>query len=482
MNDFKLSDIYLGINDGKKEALYRQDFEKFFIDHDNMFEEVIKPNNFLILGRKGSGKTILAQYVKKISLNDSNWFCDVISYKDFRFHELLQLKTNDIAPNEYSAIWRWIILIDLAKRVIEDNGIEDAESKCKLNNFFKENYYSLDIDAKKVVEITKQNKINGSILKTIGGEHGTVSKLQESNYLAYLEDLERVIVNLLKTSKSRYTIFYDELDDRFKHDEFYTNSLISLIKTSDSLNTIFLEKEINAKIILLIRTDIFSLLNDTDLNKIKRINTIKIDWGDKVTPDSPLIKLVIEKAKRSNEILSKMRDYEIFNLLFPQAIKGVQPERFILERTFFRPRDVITLLNLIIEKYPNSKYFGWKGFVEVKAEYSEYFMEEIRNEMAGHLETIEIDQGIRLLKNYNQHFFRFEEIQDYYNKQKAHYSSLDLQRILKYFFKFNIVGNKWFNKFKNKDYYSWSHRDPKAEIDFDKQIVVHLGLREELSM
>ncbi len=485
MNNFKISDIYLGVNDGKKEALYRDDFEKFFIEYNNNYNEILKPEKFLIIGRKGSGKTILAEYVRKQSEKESNWFSDIKSYKDFRFHELVNFKTNDISPNEYSAIWRWIVLIDIAKLLFEDNGINESDSIKKLKTFFKENYYSLDIDAKKVIEINKNNKINGSILKeilNIGGEIGREIKFGEGNYLNYLEDLENVIIKLLKTSKSKYTLFYDELDDRFQNDEFYRNSLISLIKTVDSLNCEFLEKRIKFKIVLLIRTDIFSVLNDTDLNKLKIINTINISWGDRINNDSPLIDLIIKKAKKSNSFLNLYSDLKVFETLFPQDVKGVSPERFILERTFLRPRDIITLLNFIIEKYPNSKYFGWKGLYEIKNSYSEYLFDEVRNEMIGHISQEEIDQGLKLLKNYNQHFFKYSEIKSYFVRNQAFYDKLDLDKILSEFFKFNVIGNKWFNKFKGREYYTWAHRDNRAEIDFDKEIVIHLGLREHLSM
>jgi hypothetical protein len=102
--------------------------------------------------------------------------------------------------------------------------------------------------------------------------------------------------------------------------------------------------------------------------------------------------------------------------------------------------------------------------------------------MSGHLKQEEIDQGLKLLKNFNKHFFSFNELNSYYNRQKKHYPDIELEKLLVVFFKFNVIGNKWFNEFKRKEYYTWSHRDPKAEIDFEKQIVVHLGLREELSM
>ncbi|RNI29724.1 hypothetical protein EFA69_09240 [Rufibacter immobilis] len=485
MTQIRLSDIYLGVNDGKKEALYRNDFEKFFVDYNNNYADILKPQKYIILGRKGSGKTILAEFIKKQSESDPIWFCEIKSYKDFRFHELVNFKTNDISPNEYTSIWRWIVLIDFAKLIIEDNGIQDTENKRKLEKFFRENYYSLDIDAKKVIEITKGGKINGKILKEIldvGAEVNKQTKFTESSYLTYLEDLEKVVIKLLNNSNSNYTLIYDELDDRFQNDSFYKNSIISLIKTADSLNCAILEKRIKAKVILLIRSDIFSILNDTDLNKIKLTNTVSINWGDKVSPDSPLIHLIVQKAKRSTQYLNQFSDKEIFETLFPQNIKGVSPDRFILERTLFRPRDIITFLNLIIEKYPFSNYFGWKGFVELKAKYSEYFYDEIRNEMLGHISQEEIDQGLRLLKNFNKHFFHFDELNTYYERQKKHYPNIDLEKLLISFFKFNVIGNKWHNSFKNKEYYTWSHRDTKAEIDFDKQIVVHLALREQLSM
>lgn len=485
MKRLKLSDIYLGVNDGKKEALYRQDFEKYFVDYNNNYNDILKAEKYIILGRKGSGKTILAEYIRKQSENNPLWFCEIKSYKDFRFHELTNFINNDISPNEYTSIWRWIILIDFAKQIIEDNGIKDHKNIDKLEKFFKDNYYSLEIDAKKILEITKGGKIKGQILKEIlhiGGELYKQTKFVEGSYLMYLEDLEKVVFKLIGESISNYTLIYDELDDRFQNDEFYKNSIISLIKTADSLNCELLSKRNDAKVILLIRSDIFALLNDTDLNKIKLTNTIQINWGDRVNVDSPLIHLIVQKAKRSNQQLNQYSDYEVFKTLFPQDVKGVAPARFILERTLFRPRDIITLLNLIIDKYPHSSYFGWKGLLELKAKYSEYLYDEIRNEMLGHISQNEIDQGLKLLKNYNHHFFKFKDLKTYYDRHQSQYPEIDLEKIMLSFFRFNIVGNKWFNKFKNKEYYTWSHRDTKAELDFEKEIVIHLGLREQLSM
>jgi ABC-type lipoprotein export system ATPase subunit len=81
LKELKIESVYLGINDGKKEALYKNDFEKYFFDYNGIYEKALAADKFLIMGKKGSGKTILAEYIRKISESDSQWFCEVRSYK-----------------------------------------------------------------------------------------------------------------------------------------------------------------------------------------------------------------------------------------------------------------------------------------------------------------------------------------------------------------------------------------------------------------
>lgn len=480
-SEILLKNVFVGYNDGKKEALYRSDFERFFYNYEDIYSELNSKEKFIVLGRKGSGKTILAEYFRKKSVDEPCHFCDIRSYKDFKFHELVQLKSNDISPNEYISIWEWVILLDFARMTLQDNGIRDNKLKDKLDKFFKDNHYSISIDSQKIIEITKSNKIQGEAFH-IGGELAESKKYSASSYLNYLEDLKETVLGLLKNSSSSYTIFYDELDDRFRDESTYKNSIISLLKAADTINLKLLEFGSTSKVCILLRTDIFSILNDPDLNKLKSDNSIHIDWGNKVDLNSPLIHLILFKIRNSVPDLKDISDTELYPMFFPHDIKGIHPSRFLLERTFFRPRDVITYLGLIIDKYPDTKYFGWKSFLDLKKSYSAYFYEEVRNELSGHLDDSAINQGTILLKQFNRHHFSYKEIVDYFCKNHPQYKEVDLDKILRVFFKFSIIGNKWYNTFKRKDYHSWAYRDSKAEIDFSKDFVIHLGFREELSM
>ncbi len=333
MDRIRLKDIYLGENDGKKEAVYRSDFERFFIDIGKIYEKLKENKYFLVLGRKGSGKTYLGQYIKKIASQDALHFCDVSSYKDFKFQELIQLKSSDIKPNEYYEIWRWLLLLDLGKLCLSDEGIPECDAKKKLSSFFAANYNSLEIDAKKVIEITKKNQVRGGFLTSFV-DLSAGEKAEEGSYIDYIDDLEAVVFEILQNSKSRYTTIYDELDDRFRDDEYYRHSIISLLKAADHINLKSVERGIMAKAVILLRTDIFSIFNDPDLNKIKRVNAIKIDWGTRVAVSTPLINMVVLKAKKSSVLMSAMRDEEVFRSLFPQSINHISPERYMLERSF----------------------------------------------------------------------------------------------------------------------------------------------------
>lgn len=478
---YTLENFYLGQSDGKKEAIYRKDFENFFYNYNDSYQKAMKENIFLILGRKGTGKSILAEFIKKKSEEQPNLFCEVCSYKEFKFHELIHLKNNNIEPNEYISIWEWVLLLELAKLCLNDESLTDFDEQQTLSNFIEDNFFSLNLDAEKIVEVTKQKNINGEVLKIGAGYHKSTT-YETGSYLNYLERLKEVVFKLLKKSSNSYKLIYDEIDDKFRNESVYKNSITSLLKAVDKLNLKMLSENIEGKIMVLLRTDIYNLLNDPDLNKLSEDNAITIDWGTKVAQNSSLVDLILNKVQVSVSELSEYKRDELFISLFPQKIKGITPERFLLERTFFRPRDVIAYLNYIIRKYPKSKYFGWKAFLDLEDKYSEYFFREIRNEISGHKSDEFIDQGALLLKQFNKFHFDYKEIKPYYEKNKNLYPDIDLEEMLKTFFDFGVLGNKWYNEFKQKNYYSWAYRDNKATVDFDKTFVVHLGLRKELSL
>jgi hypothetical protein len=480
---YTINDIFLGEPDGKKEAAYNSDFENFFFDYNNLYLESMKQKVFIILGRKGTGKSILGEFIKKQSNDDPEWFCHLISYKDFQFHALIQLENGDIRPNEYISIWEWVLLIELAKLCLENKKLESYDEYEKLRVFFSENNFSMDLNTLKIIEITKQRNISGNVLRMVQGGGNYTVKSERGNYLNYIEDLRNVVIKLLKLSGAKYTLICDELDDRFRNENTYKDSIISLIKAADKLNLLMINNNIDCKVMLLLRTDIFNILRDNDINKIRETNAIEIDWGTTVSRDAALFDLIIYKAKQSiSELQEKTRD-EVYNALFSSNNNGVSFEKFLLGRTFFRPRDVIKFLNLARNQFPMSRSFNVNQLKKIEDKYSSYFLKEIKDELCGHVSDDIMETGFLLLKQFNRFHFSYSDIKCFYEKDKRFFNKIDLDEMLKIFFDFGVIGNKWFNEYKNKDYYLWSFRErDNVAIDYNKTFVIHLGLRRALSL
>lgn len=470
-----------GYNDGKNEARHVPSFEQYYFDYKGNYEKALRPDKFLILGKKGTGKSILAEYIKRNSEKDSCWFCDINSYKDFRFHELKYLKSEAISPNEYSTIWEWIILVQLAEIIVNDQAIS-AQKRGILENFLKNNFVGMRLNSNRIVKITKKNEIKGNILKNLLSLSGAKDTTYESgSYLDYLEDLNTCVVEALKESSSRYTLIYDELDDQFRDEEVYKSNLISLIKTVNNLNSQFLDCNIDAKVILLLRSDIFYVLNDPDLNKIEQDNSLKIEWGTSTDFNSPLIEMILLKIRKSCRGFSNYSNAKLYKILFPKTISNQNSVAYILGRTYLRPRDIVAYLNCIKDDYPNATSFKEKFFLIEEKKYSEYLYKEIKNELCGHFSEDKINQTLLLLKQYKKTKFKYRQIKSYYEEKKNMYPAIDLDESLTFLFDVGVIGNYWFNPASRKNYYTFIHRE-NAVVNFDRDFVIHPGLRKEFTL
>lgn len=62
---YKIRDIFIGYNDGKREATRLKDFEQYYFDYNGNVNKIVDSEKFLLLGKKGTGKSLLAEYIKK---------------------------------------------------------------------------------------------------------------------------------------------------------------------------------------------------------------------------------------------------------------------------------------------------------------------------------------------------------------------------------------------------------------------------------
>lgn len=475
-NPYKISDFFFWENDGEKEATYHKDFVKYFYTWKWYQAKLEELKYWLVLWRKWTGKSILWWYFHKKLKENSNKFSKVISYRDFKYNLLLDLEDNDIKPNQYISIWKFILFIYLGKLLLENESLKTSDYYIELESFISSNF-SLDINQNKILEIAINKSVKWELCwfwwKWI---HDV--KYEKWSYLNYLDKLEENILWLIKNSSADYNLILDDLDDRFRRNIDNKDALISLIKTVNYINLSLAKQWLNSKIITLLRTDIFSYLNDPDLNKIRSDNWIIINWWNTVNKHSELFKMLIHKVRESKNDFKKHSYTDLYNMLFPQWIWNISPEKFFLERTFFRPRDIIAYIKVIVDKYNDTKYIWYKAFQDWEREYSNYLLSEIENELIWHFDDIYIKEGFTLLKQFKKNKFSFIDINKYFLDNKSRFPNIDVEKILNIFFEFGILWNSWKNG--DKNFYSTIIRDERAEIDFDKDFVLHLWLRKAI--
>ncbi|WP_394220413.1 P-loop ATPase, Sll1717 family [Alteromonas gracilis] len=488
---FTLADVTKGSASGEDEADFLPMFHNYFYDYESNSTKVMEPHVFFLIGRKGTGKSLLAKFIEH-KFKDRNKhfdkFVKVGSFRNFKYHQLLEYKDEEFTEKEFFFIWKWCLLINISYQLISDQSCIETELVELLRTFLKENF-GLKINQKRVFDKSKNIKwtFGSSKVAQLSGQQD--SEISAGNYLDYLEDLEDVIISIGQSTNSQFTIFFDDLDDGFEGSEVYGNGICSLIYAVDELNRKFYRADFNGKFILLLRSDIFRALNSSDLNKYKMDNSLMLNWRPEERENSPLFDMLIHRvitALKLNKRIAPEQYNEVFYELFDDTIENRNTALWLLDRTFARPRDLVQLIKIAGEEFPSFNKCGAFALVKTKGLYSQYLYDDVRNEMKGHKSTEFVESSLSLLKGIGR---GFTITLDKIRKKKPHLFEVDggeenVKAMLSFLYRFSVIGNIYHKEGKNSEVasYSWSHREDQAEPDFDATFTIHQGIRIALKL
>jgi hypothetical protein len=480
----KLNDIFFGDPDGEKESAF-ENAAALFYDNDNMIESLSSKRKYFVVGRKGAGKTLLC-YAYKESVENENHTVDIITCKDISLEEMLQLKGSDDVHSEYKLFWEWMIYLIFAKiiAVNRDTTIPEYNS---IVDFLENNQISRDINAKKVIEETKKANFGGSIKGVLHTERGSEVKLANAEYFEYLGDLRDKVHACLRQTSLEHEVIVDNLDDRFSFNSTnYFSWLTSFISAVNDINVDFSKLDISARIVGVLRTDILACLNFPNSNKILMSSKVEIDWGDLEDRTSPLVKMIVHKARKSCPELEELDDRGVLHRLF----KGTDSEidrliSFILERTQLRPRDVIAFFNFAKERNGKMPYFIFDHFSSQLKSYSEYLLDEIKNEMSGHISDEDINELFTYISEFNITEFPYDKFEKFLSEERG-LNRDKIRTAVNALYNYGIIINHWTIKKENNaafsNYYKSSYRNSRSSLDKTKDVMVHKGLWRVMNM
>lgn len=476
-----LNSIIFGNSDGKKEAKLIPEFDDFFYNYGSMYERLNTDGKYLVLGRKGTGKTLLAYYLKRhLEKDSSENIIDIESAKNIHYQNLVRAKVEGENPREYYDIWRWILLLSLSKTILKNQSITSDANYLKLHKFINEELSTGSLSLEKIVDVSRKSIFEITIDFFKFSQEKAKEKIPV-HFTELIDPLFEVIKELANSIEGKAYYILDEIDDQFRlRDKQKRQIVIGLIKAVDDINTNLLDYNPNVKIVLLLRTDIFFQLNDSDLEKINQDSSVLLDWSTRDDYKSPAFEVILFKMKKSLGLDEDVTFKTIYDKYFYGTLsENTNPAQYLLDRTMIRPRDAITFMNIIKDRKPNLEIIKIDDMVSVEMYYSGYFKREIKNELLAHFNEIYIEDIFQLLKMNNRASFSFIQIRETYDRLKDRLKIPDLKRALEDMYEFGIIGN-YYETITGKPRIRFEYRDPGSIIDLDKVILLHKGLEREI--
>ncbi len=484
-----------GSVDADNDELLLQAFE----DHE-AFLDVLAGKRFLIVGKKGSGKTAI--FKKLLTISEPDYFCFGHTFSDYPWHyhdRQARLGIPDF--DKYTHSWKYLILLTAAKIILnQDQSLphDDAafEALARVERFVIDTYGSRDPDVTQIFTPTKTLKLkphfelDWKLLKAgISPEQvpmddlPTIVQEVNANLLSY-------VVGCLNPS-NRYFIAFDQLDLGFdpKTPE-YASRLIGLLLACRDINIAARQANKQLFVVVFLRDDIYDTLQFEDKNKVTENFLSLIEW------DTPRTSKTLQELmeKRFASVLGSTPDERVaWHDVFDESkeMPGHQTKyRHILDRTYLRPRDMIKFVNVVLKTYrarvkenlgADHGKFENPDLHNARPEYSDYLLAELDDEIHKHIPKYH--DYLELIRALGVWQFTSEEFADVHGK-RAGADLPDVTTILSELYHYSLIG---FYRPGGRGYggseYVFRYKEPRTRFDpTSTRFRVHTGLIDVLGL
>jgi Cdc6-like AAA superfamily ATPase len=467
-------DLLEELEEWKLEA--KLESSKRYFYHTRVVDRLSKGKKSYVIGRKGTGKTAISQYLA--SSAGEGEFAQKLSFKNFPFNTLYELEDSGFtSPNQYITLWKYLIYSSICKMLSRNKSV-DLGSRQKLQKLFND-----DLESAFPSAVAKWTGLNFDI-KILGNGIGVGANKNSSGdrkieISERVEILEKFIFGLVGSDK--YLILFDELDEDYKdiiepekYDK-YTELLTSLFKAVQDVRSRFRDRKVYP--IVFLRDDIYDILQDPDKNKWTDFK-VELDWNRESIKN--MLAFRISRAIDEN---SEPKSFEsVWKEVFDKgqvrygdrASKSMPIFEYITRSTQNRPRDYIRYIQVCASQALEE---GREKITPqiVKKEgksFSNYLKTEIEDEIHGAIP--EIKRILNLFTKLRKQTLSIGEFRELYESEVAsgNIPKRDYQFVLEILFMFSVIGNAP----KQKTHQVFRYKDKEARLNMNENIIVHRGL------
>ena len=446
-----------------------------YLDLHSAFEGCLNAQNFLVLGRKGSGKSALGQHLlltaatRKVSAR-------VVDLSDLPFSDFPGLlREKETSQTGYASIWRFHLLLQLLDSVRTEAGARVPDPLGSI------------ILALEAVGALPAPTLPSAIHQSRAFSDGLSARIPDAHVHLSLYDLvQRMSAALASVdTKTRHILVVDGLDEVLDPTAEDFVVLNALIKAASTLNRSLSEEAKRlarspAKIIVLCRTDLFERFPGANTAKYLEDSSVELTWFDRTMEPakSQLVKLLNQKARVSDPSI-----VDVVTTYFPPKMDQGRPTiQMLLDNTRHTPRDFLRIFRHI-KKFDDStrgERLSYQAIRQGLRSYSRWFTSEVRNELSGYAPEEEINEVINLLRRQGKANFYMADLEEF---QRRDDSTLDALPLMNRLFECGAVGMIERDKtYQNgSPRVSFKFRNPTATFNAAAQVSLNHGWRRDLS-
>ena len=343
----------------KASILQKINFGEYIAEHENEnifeyyietshFQNLIKSEHNIIIGRKGTGKTATFYYLESTLENDVRNHICLIKPINFEIDGLLSLHSN--LKDEFErgfmieSIWKFLIYTEISKSLYKKIKIKPlyaiSDNETKFLNFVKEHSNLILTDFS-----TRLEQVIKSLIKIKAESQGEyrirVSEILHDNIIKELRGhIKRNIKN-----KGKLVVLIDNLDKSWKKDNnlnILSKYILGLLGVIGRISRDFKyqnkdDSDFSFHLTLFLRSDIFKYIMNI-AREPDKIEFSRLLWNDRET----LFRIIDARFEQLSEI--KINGDDLWADYVTTSVNGINAKDYIFQSIFPRPRDLIFFL------------------------------------------------------------------------------------------------------------------------------------------
>lgn len=473
--DFR--EIIFGKADAQEEGVeFPELLKNGYYDNNNIVYQVCNTSKFLVLGYKGSGKSALSEHLKFSASESMN--VEQQSLKDFPYKMFSKIVAGE-SELEYKlkVSWRWLLLVQILNSLHKD---DDAKPRNRLEldkliDFLTQSGVYPMVNMSSMVTKTTSRTFQGAV-KNFKVTQTTNSENAQISFEWIIDYIKKIISNFVEMHQ--HFLIIDGLDDILISREIQYISIAALINEVKALNVYFRRSELPIKIIVLCRTDIFERLPDANKNKIRRDCSYSFTWykeGEDTQKECGLIDIINMRGRLVYPDLS-----DVIETFFPTRYKDNETYTSLLEMTRHTPRDFLQLM-ISIQEHCTADKVDKKAIDEGIKEYSrDYFLPEIKDEMAGYIQYDAIDRIVNILSSFREREFSYVDFIDKFKILGI--QEVNVDKVLDVLYDCSAIGHTYQYKDGKETRVTFKYRNRSSSFNKNNRIILHKGLWKALNV